>query len=261
MITHKAVCIPIFALLLVSCGLETEAFLEPVEIVDSNNNGAEIVLPDQTSIPDPDLFRHYAIYYRIYLSDFLLPSGVTINLSPLRKQINAMLEEHFTALHRYTTTDNVSPSAVDLEFRTLKYYSLFLEEAFGAKAERDLSAVLNSPAPGTIRLEFLNNEKSILIDTSKPAASNSYVLLRASTVSFTSMPNRLFTLSSSEEDLLDGSLVSNNVNADIEKKTTGDVKGSSAYVSMYIFATGMDYNYSLLYSRIKHLGIFELKRL
>jgi len=244
----------VFVLSLVSCGLETEAFLEPVEIVSSDKDRAEIVLPDQTSIPSPDLFRNYAIYYRIYLSD-IPPPAQTINLPSQRQQINPSLEAHYNVLNRYTTTDNVSPSAIDLEFRTLKYYSIFLRDV-SSGAEKDLSAVLNSSLPpGTIiRLAFPTTQNSTLTDT---FFNNVYDLLRAN--SFTSEPlNRLFVYSN---NLANGNNVTNDQNTDIQKKTTGNENDIApyAYVSMYILATGIDYNYSPLYSRIKHIGIFELK--
>ena len=236
-----------FALLLVSCGLENEVYLEPVEIVSSISlNSAEIVLPAN---PAPE-FRYYGIYYRIYLSDY--PS-TSVTVDSERNLINAALGTHYRTLDRYTTDDFISPSALDMVFRDLKYYSVFLKDPSGT--ERALSEVLYSPAAGVIRLDFTAYKNSTLIDT----MGVSYELLRARSNSFASFPpDRLLVYSNV---LSDGSIITNEINADLQKKSSGAGEtGQYTYISLYILAAGIDNNYSPIFSRPKHIGIFMLPR-
>ena len=233
----------IFTLLVASCGLEIEVFLEPVQIVSSTSiNSVEIILPAN---PAPE-FRFYDIYYRIYLSDYPLTS-VTVDSE--RNLINASLGSHYNTLDRYTIDDNISPGTLAMVFDNLKYYSISLRGAAGN--ERALSTVLFSPAAGIIRLDFTAYKNSTLVDTS----GISYDILRA--VNFTSLPaDRLLVYSN---ELGNGGYISNVINADIQNKSSGvGETGQYAYISMYILASGIDNNYSRIISRPKHIGVFRL---
>jgi len=223
--------------LCISCGLETYVYLNPVEIVSVTEvTRAEIVLPSQSAAE----FRNYTIFYRIYLSSFLVSASVESQLS----DINTTLASHYRTLAPYTIDDNVSPASIDSVFRNLRYYYISLND--NLNNEKQLYKVLNSPSWGTIKLDFSSRDRPpFLTDTN---GSDEYDLLRAN--SFTSQPDRLFIYTTELE-----SSISDTVNIDVQMNPNGQ---SYAYVSMYILATGINENYSPLYSRPKHIGIFRL---
>ena len=230
--------ISVFALF-VSCGLDTYVYLEPVEIVNSTINWANIVLPNQSAHPE---FRNYIIFYRIYLSDFYEPS-FTSDLQ--RNNVNTYLAQDYTFLDSYTTNDTVTPSVIDGNFRNRKYFSLYL--SLDQINERSIFTVLNVAGGGTIQLDFTKTPP-ILTDT----GSVDYFLFRDRI--FTPQPNtRLYNYTN---EWVNGTFT-NEINTDMQTNT-GPSSTQYAYVSMYIIATGIDDNYSALYSRPTHLGIFYL---
>ena len=230
-----------FAFVFVSCGLETYVFLNPVEIVSvSGVTNAIITLP---SGQDP-LFRNYMIYYRIYLSDLQLG---TLNTATDRNNVNTQLASHYATLERYTSNDNISPTAIDTVLKNLGYYTLFVT-ADGING-KPLHEVLNAVS-GTIWLDFTDGKNPYM----QFPYGVLYDLFRSN--SFEPRPNRLFSYT----DELAGSIISAEVNADMQNKTGAGLT-QYAYVSMYILATGTDNNYAPLYSRPAHIGIFQLPRL
>ena len=222
-----------------SCGLETYVYLNPVENINSNINYAEIYLPSG----QPFQFRNYIIYYRIYLSNRSEPTFAT---EQQINNVNTTLFQDYKRLDSYTANDNVSPTAIDTVFRNLGYYSLFISP--DQTRGDPLDSVLNVAAGGTILLYFNDSQIPPLLEY--PSGIR-YYLFRAN--NFISQPTRLFTYS---EDLAN-SVISNTVNTDLQVKT-GAAPVEVAYVSMYIVAFGIDENYSPLYSRPTHIGIFLL---
>ena len=223
----------LICVLCISCGLETYVYLNPVEIVRATLTWAEIVLPGQSAT---QYFRNYTIYYRIYLSG-TLSSGIIEG--PQLNNINPALANDYSAFSPLTIDDNISSVSIDSVFRNRKYYSLCLRD--NLNVEKQLYQVLNSQ--GIIYLDF-TEKPPFLTDTT----SNKYDLFRAG--NFTSQPDRLFI---NAAELPNSG--SNTVNIDVQDSYSGT---SYAYVSMYIVATGIDENYSPLFSRPKHIGIFIL---
>jgi hypothetical protein len=234
----------IFALapLYFSCGIDAPEYIYPIDVVSSTGvYYANIILPSgQTSE-----FRHYSIYYRIYLSDLLLDSITEIQ----RYNINSELDRHFLRLNPYTTNDNVSPATISSIFNELKFFNLFVSS--DRINEISLNTVLSGS--GEIQLDFTNSQGPTFKKNSDPPL----YLFRAN--NFTALPNRLFVFSNQANELADENIISNDVNTDIQRKTDGSVlRASYAYVSLYIIATGIDSNYSPIYSRPTHIGIFRL---
>ncbi|MDR0474985.1 MAG: hypothetical protein LBH43_15090 [Treponema sp.] len=222
-----------FILLFSSCGLETYDFLYPVENIKVKDvTAATITLPSGQTAN----FQNYMIYYRIYLTDNR--SG-TLDTSFQRNMVNTQLDSDYATLERYTSNDNVSPMAIDTVLKNLGYYALFVNG-------KPLIEVLYA-ASGTIELDFTVKNPYMQFP---PGVI--YDLFRSN--SFESLPDRLFIFSL---ELADESTISKEVNADVQKKT-GTGSTVAAYVSMYILAVGSDDNYSPIYSRPSHIGIFEL---
>ena len=228
----------IFVLLLGSCGLETYVYLNPVEIITINGViGASVTLP---SSQQPQ-FRNYMIYYRIYLanrSESTFATELQIN------NVNTVLYQHYKSLARYTSNDNVSSTAIGTVFGNLGYYSLFVSP--DGTNGKPLGDVLNAPTGGTIWLDFTDSK----IPSLEFPLGVLYELFRAD--KFENQSSRLFTYN---DDLAN----SNTTNSDVQGKT-GDDPVIGAYVSMYIVAFGIDENFSPVYSRPTHIGIFQLPK-
>ena len=246
-----------FNLFYVSCGLESFVFLEPIELVSVTGvNRADVSLPSQPS-PADDYFRSYVIYYRIYLTDTYVPNFTS---DPQRSMVNTYLAQHYSTLERYTTPNNSSASGIDGIFRSLNYYPLYVSDSGIIKASSDIlrppSYGNSSPPPfppdNIVQLDFTDYQIPVLILYPYNAALTvSLPLNRAH--NFTSTPDRLFNYTN---DLATSS-ISPDENADVQQKTGTGVT-LTAYVSMYIIATGIDTNYSPIYSRPTHIGIFNL---
>jgi hypothetical protein len=80
--------------------------------------------------------------------------------------------------------------------------------------------------------------------------------LRRSADRFTARPDRSFFNTTGSGNLSDGSIVNENSNADVEKNQSSS--GRYTYASLYIVAAGIDSNFTAVYSRPKHVGIFRL---
>jgi hypothetical protein len=252
-------------LLVFSCGIEEYIYLDPVENVETTlAQSANIIIPDNSSNP---YFRYYTIFYRIYLSDRDLPSVIN---DSLRIEINPTLASHYNTLDPYTTTDSVSPNAIESVFRNLHYYPLYVSPDKVVTNEIAMHQLLSKSTSASfpfayqpidygdiVSLDFTNNA-----DNDGPYMTISYapsfpLYLFRSREGFTPRPDRLFFNSA---DLNNASFITAEANIDVERKTNFNPAflTTRAYVSMYILATGIDNNYTLVYSRPKHIGIFRL---
>jgi hypothetical protein len=224
-------------LLLFSCGLETYVYLNPVEIVRIFNiSRVEISLPSS----QPVEFRYYAIYYRIYISD---QNATAITDDIQRRNINPALSSHYNTLDSFTSNDNVSPSAIASTFNRLGYYPLHVENGVS------LQDVLNNAGGGDVVIDFTDGKSpNMVINSGAPRLLN-----RAADLTLRP-PDRLFMNSN---ELANSGNVTENSNRDVHTKDGGG-QGNYTYVSMYILAQGNDSNWSALYSRPRHIGIFRL---
>ena len=227
-------------ILFFSCGLETYIYLEPVEnIIIDEVNGVIINLPSINS--QPDEFRHYIIYYSLYLSDHT-PAGTVIN-DEYRRLINPVLATHFNTLLPLTTNDIVSASTVISDFNRFSYFPLSIENSLGNTVP--ISSILIND--GVVTIDFTNRD-----DIGPFVSVNSgtqFPLIRPSTVNPTPHDNNSLFYSN---ELI--SEAGQGTNFDVHRNTnTG-----RCYISMYIIAFGIDSNYSPIYSRATHLGIFVL---
>ena len=237
----------LFCLALISCGIENYIYLEPVEIASATSiSSAHIVLPGG----QPAEFTNYTIFYRIYISEHTL-SGVPTEGD--RGLINPALASHYATLDPYTTNDSVSPNAVGSVFGGLGYYPLYL--TLNRSTELLPYEVLYSGS-GTVDLDF-TNDASLGPYMELSSIPGRHFLFRSGEGGFTAQPDRLLYNTQGANNLTDSGIISASVNADVNGKSGGGI-GTHTYLSLYILATGIDYNYSPIYSRPKHIGIFSL---
>jgi hypothetical protein len=238
---------------LVSCGIEDYVYLVPTEYVNSvGSTSARISIPDNSSSAE---FRYYAIFYRIYISDQNIDS---ITTSQQRYTINHALASHYNAIDPYTRNDNISPSSVPTVFSSLKYYPLYVEvnSAIVSMSQilADNSSLSYHVSPGSVvELVFANSGPYLQI-----SGLAGELPLRRSADGFTANPNRSFFNSTGTGSLSDGSIVSENSNADVETNPYMSFPDRHTYVSLYIAAAGIDKNFTAVYSRPKHIGVFRL---
>jgi hypothetical protein len=239
--------------------MEDYIYLEPVNSSYSVGvSSAVITIPNNSG---NDYFRYYTIFYRIYISDLDL-SGISSDSQ--RRDINPALASHYNTLEPYTTNNNISPNALGTVFTNLHYHPLFISldkindiPMYQVLSDQTAGGIPSMVAGGTIRLDFTNDSSMGPFMTLSYHGDTRLFLFRAS--GFTQRPDRLFYHTSGSGSLSDDTIISSTVNVDVERKTTVNPASQKyTYVSMYILATGIDNNYTVIYSRPKHIGIFRL---
>ena len=229
-----SLCIIFVCIVFFSCGLEEYVYLNPVEnTITTGDTSAVIILPSGQH----PLFRRYQIFYRIYLTDNI--SRYTFSNENEMEDINLALRNDYRILRPYTSIDSVSSTTIETVFERRMYYSLF-ESANGTDTQ-SVVPILDQ-ASGTLTINFSDTEIPTIIYTPAPPVPN--FLFRGN---YTSNANRLFLFNT---NLTAASL-------DVQEKI-GSATAVAAYVSMYIVASGLDGNYSPIYSRPTHIGIFHL---
>jgi hypothetical protein len=247
-------------LALVSCGIEDYVYLLPVNQVSTvGNTSAAITIPDNSSITE---FRYYAIFYRIYISDENVES---ITTSGQRSTVNPALASHYNTIDPYTTNDNISPSSVASVFSSLKYYPLHVQ--IGTQYYSMSQVLTKSPASlpqsinnnDIVEIVFANAGPYLKINYTSSSSDSGELPLRRAAGSFTAIPaNRSFVNTTGPGSLTDESNISESSNADVEKNSSMIFPDRYSYVSLYIAAAGIDSNFTAVYSRPKHVGVFRL---
>ena len=237
-----------------SCGIENYLFLPPVPAGDIHlelNSRAEIALPD-FDMGEYYYFSHFTIYYRIYISDSAESGDIQLSQTNLGR-INSSLASHYAALSPYTNNDTTNVStAIASQFNTLKYYTLYLENAH-------IDDILGADAlGGRLSLDFTQTPGR---PPTLSVNGQAYQLYRSTgDGNFNPRPNRFFLndpeLNSSEN--AGGDTGNSLINNDVANKTISASLPRYTYVNMYILAAGSDDNYVALYSRPTHIGILRL---
>jgi hypothetical protein len=227
-----------------ACGIEDYLYLEGVPagyITVELNSKATIRLPfiDTSQFY---YFTHFSIYYRIYISRTDYSTIDTSNYSTL----NATLYSDYNAFLPYTDGTNTNISAVGSLFRSRNYLAVELDDA-------NIDTVL-STSNRTITLDFIQTSGVMPVMT--VGGSRSYALYRSNGGgAFSPTPNRYFfntaELSSSEN-------ATSLINADVVPISSGSSLDRYAYVAMFIVATGMDSNFSPVYSAPTFVGVLKL---
>lgn len=234
---------------LVSCGIEDYPFLYPVpqgNITQDGDFQATINLPNLGI----DYAPYFTIYYRIYISG-RQPSGGRIDEGSMN-DVNPTLSSDYAYFLPYTTagTTTISTSVGTL-FNNRNYKTLALEEA---NIERD---ILSQNAGGkTIILDFPQTSGTtipvLVIDNTR------YNLQRSTGNGlFSPKPDNRYFLNHPE--LNASANVSSTINADVVNIDPPNSAGTRyTYVALYIVVTGIDNNFSPVYSAPAFIGILRL---
>jgi hypothetical protein len=239
-----AIFFPLFFFLF-SCGIEDYLYLNPVDEgsirLISPNTTATIDLPDFSTI-EYYYFTNFSLFYRIYISDVSVAATYPYPTS-LLSTINNALASDFSALSYYTSNTTTVVSNLGSQFSTRKYYTLELESA-------DIESVLGSSSLGSqITLDFTPT-------AGRAPVLGGYTLRRTSGGgNFIPVPSDRRLLNTQE--LNSSANTAAAINNDVADKSSA--AGSRyTYISVYIVTTGRDMNFTPLYSRPTHVGIFSL---
>jgi hypothetical protein len=191
------------------------------------------------------------IYYRIYLSDI---STGAVDTGTDRSSINQQMASNYNSIFPWTDTTNTNVNTPGL-------HAFFTNNMGFSELELEgtaINGVLGSGATGQdLEINFENITSRI--PTLSLGGGTPYDLRRArqrAGTSFNPVPNISGALPFlSNFQLLDRTNISDTVNADVQDKA--NVSLNSAYVMMYIVATGLD-GWIRVFSQPTYLGIFRL---
>jgi len=276
----------IVSLFHLSCGIGAFYFLDSVvqrgdEIIGADDaNLTRIRLPRDDSDGYADLFRHFVIFYRIYISGYfaaVIPqdgeAGATMD------RIHPQLRTDFNHFLRYTNIDNpnVTPFNNRLSFYNRRYFQLLLEDAdidqilnnsVLSNSNREVHLIIEFPVPPTSE-PTLTLEATNLATGATDIIAGPYNLLRAEDWPggfFEPEPaNRLFQnhpdLNNNENAFAQPATFSG-INDDTVRNTAvpADHIPRLTYVSMYILAEGLDMEVPRqpVFSQPAHIGVFRL---
>ncbi|MDR2110515.1 MAG: hypothetical protein LBP32_04335 [Spirochaetaceae bacterium] len=224
-----------------SCGIEDYLFLYPVpmgNITLDSNTRVTIKLP----VIGEYYFTNFAVYYRIYISDISLTSISEAQYS----DINPTLYSDYAVFKQYTDNDDQVPTSIGSLFTNRNYYALELRDAA-------IEDALSSSAEGkTIVLDFAPGSIPML----RIGDTAAYTLCRSNgNGQFSPVPSDRYFVNTS--DLNSTANAVPTINGDVANKS--NISGNRyAYVSMYIVVTGIDNNYSPIYSIPTFIGVLRL---
>ncbi|MDR0525831.1 MAG: hypothetical protein LBG90_08200 [Spirochaetaceae bacterium] len=235
--------IPAAVLSIAACGIEDYPFLDKVptgNISVTLNQMAVITLPRIDSI----YFTHFTLYYRIYMSGVFYPEIHPGNMSDLNSAL--MADYNYFLPYTNSDTSNTTVSIGSL-FTNRKYYPLTLEGA-------DIDGVLGSGSFGkSMVLNFTETTPRIIPNLS--INGNSYNMRRFSGNGlFSPVPANRYFINTPE--LNAPANITAGINADVIDKS--DITTRYAYAGVYIVVTGVDGNFSPLYSVPTFIGVFYL---
>ncbi|MDR3138648.1 MAG: hypothetical protein LBT95_03125 [Treponema sp.] len=213
------------------------------------NSTVSIALPN-INLQEFYYFTHFAIYYRIYISDRTELGTIQLSQSTL-SGINPALSSDYFAIYPYTTTNTQNSqvnTSISAFFRNRNYYTLALENA---DIENDILA--SSSLGRTLEIDFAPMQTG----RRYPFLSingQTYNLFRSNNNGgFNPLPDRYFVNTS---QLYDRQNATSAINADVADNNIP--LSIHTYVSMYIVVSGIDSNFSPINSIPTFIGIFSL---
>jgi hypothetical protein len=240
---------------LVSCGIETYKYLESVAsgIPMLLNTTAYISLPGG----QPNYFRYFIIYYRIYISDLPISGAVDAGILA---QINPTLYTDYNYFLSYTNSQSTAvPTTMGSTFASRNYFPLELENMA-------IESVLDTGGR-IVTLDFSDNPQfkpslimgDIRLET--PGVSYTrYQLSRNTKNNNTPYARNYYFVNS--EDINNSDHISSDssyINQDVEKGAQSASGPKYTYASMYILAHGLDdATFTNIYSIPTFIGIFRL---
>jgi hypothetical protein len=242
-------CLTAAGVLLGACGIEDYPFLQPVpsdNVTQVLNERATVRLPAVDS--NDTYFRHYALFYRIYISGLLSAGQIAEATLP---DINATLKSDDDAIKPYTQTDNNLATGVGSLFSNRKFYQIGLEDS-------NIETVMSNRNSATVTLDF------------QISGTNQYPRLtinqQNSVFNFIrSNGNGLFNPEPADRhfintgDLNSSANISTTVNADVCDNTSLSGGKRYTYAAVYIAAVGFDSRtLSPIYSSPTFVNVFLL---
>jgi hypothetical protein len=236
---------------LASCGIETYKYLDPVVsgIPMTLNTTAYVSLPGG----QPNYFRYFIIYYRIYISDLPVPGAVDTGTMA---QINPALYTDYNFFLSYTNSQStVAPTTMGATFANRKYFPLELENA-------SIESVLSSGG-WTFTLDFSASKPSLVMGDLRipePPYHQRIQLSRNTRNGNTPYANKYYFVNSDDINNSDHiSSDSSRFNQDVQRNDQASNPKKYTYASMYILAHGLDdTNFTNIYSIPTFIGIFRL---
>jgi hypothetical protein len=236
--------------------MEDYLYLNPVDegaiSLGPANTSATIALPN-FSTAEYYYFTNFSLFYRIYVSDSTIITTYPYYTSEL-SIINSALANDFSALSYYTSSTTTVTTNLGSQFSSRRYYTLELSGA-------NIEGVLDESSLGRqVTLDFSPGGGAPAL--SIQASGQSYPLRRTGGdgIFFPVPSNRLFL--NTDELNSSGNIVSGSaaslINNDVVDKASMTAGQRHTYVSIYIVTTGRDMNFTPLYSRPTHVGIFLL---
>lgn len=247
---YRAGFLLIFGLWCLSCGIEDYTYLYPVQNGNINvrlTENATIRLPP-ADISEVPYFTHFAIYYRIYVSDVTISSEIT-TVEQMRT-INTTLYSDYNGIYPSTSSNSSSTSvntSVASLFSSRRYYELDLEGA-------NIESVLDSGSQG-LELDIMFPNQINTRPTLQIGGA-AYVLLR-STGNDTFIPQPdLYFINSTELNRPENATTT--VNGDVVDKA--GISGTRyTYLSLYIAKIGRDSStLATIYSAPTFIGVLKL---
>jgi hypothetical protein len=237
-----------------SCGIEDYLYLNPVDegniSLVAPNTTATIALPNFNT-SEYYYFTNFSLFYRIYVSDVNIIATYPYYSSSL-SPINSTLASDFSSLSYYTSSTTTVITNLGSQFSNRRYYTLELQD------DASRSITLSSSFLGErITLDFSAGRGApVLIVGASSASEQTYTLRRTDGEgNFVPVPsNRLFY---NTQDLNSSVNATALINNDVADKSSA-IGQRYTYVSIYIVTTGKDTNFTPLYSRPTHVGIFSL---
>jgi uncharacterized protein YjdB len=167
----------------VSCGISSYSYVSPITSVTATlNSSAVISLPNASDVITIDftagkiptmtvrsqtknLGSDYEIYYRIYLSDKMLP---TVNTDTLRKDANPSLAKDWAAAEPVTVDSNNRSSEVATMFSNMKYYSIMTNSSGGLMRSNGNGAFNPVPSDRLFMTDYELFDSANLTDNVNP---------------------------------------------------------------------------------------------
>lgn len=249
--------VPFFICLLAACGLEDYPYIFPVpqaNIYPELNDRAEIRIPTNNS---GSSFTHFAVFYRIYVSDDLeLSTMATATIDSLYSVINPVLASDIGSLRPYIDSDTFVNVNMDSLFQGKRYkYLGFSNGSIDTVLSDSTPSVLGS----TLEFDFSSsgNPSMVKKDSAGNIIDGPYYLWRSNGNGiFSPQPDRQFLNSA---DLWNSDNINDNTNADVADKSSFTSDNRYTYAAMYIVAVGIDVSsYSEIYSTPSLIHVFLL---
>jgi len=239
--------VPLAVLFAGSCGLEDYPTIDPVpqaSISQISNNRAEVRIPGSNTTA----FRHYAIFYRIYVSKSLELSPAPVNYY----SINPVLNSDFGRINSYIgSTTQVNVNMDSSVFTPMGYKYLYLQNY-------NIDTVLSDTVFGKTLIFDFPSQPSVNGVPTMTIDGILHTLWRSNGNGlFTPKPDRFFVNSS---DLWNTDNISPNFNADVVNLDgITDADTHHSYAAMFIVAVGVDTNnYQFIYSTPALIHVFQL---